>query len=237
MVVVDSLSKRFGRLEVLKDVNATFEPGHVTAVVGPNAAGKSTLMKSILGLVIPDKGSVTILGQPTKGNPAARERVGYMPQEPRFPDNLRVSELFDFVQDLRGVHPTGLDSLIDEFELRPHLSKPLRVLSGGTKQKASAVLTFLFDPTVLLLDEPSAGLDPVASSRLKDRILAERERGATVILTSHVMSELEELADEVLFLLEGTVRFRGTIQSIRHRTGENRLERAVAHLMTNGAAA
>src|SRR5690606_19628646 len=111
MVVVDSLSKRFGRLEVLKDVNATFEPGHVTAVVGPNAAGKSTLMKSILGLVIPDKGSVTILGQPTKGNPAARERVGYMPQEPRFPDNLRVSELFDFVQDLRGAHPTGLDSL------------------------------------------------------------------------------------------------------------------------------
>lgn len=237
MVVVDSLSKRFGRLQVLKDVSATFEPGKVTAVVGPNAAGKSTLMKSILGLVIPDSGAVTILGQPTAGNPASRARVGYMPQEPRFPDNLRISELFDFVMDLRGEHPTSLDALIDEFELRPHLAKPLRVLSGGTRQKASAVLTFLFDPAVLLLDEPSAGLDPVASSRLKDRILEERRAGATVILTSHVMSELEELADEVLFLLEGTVRFRGTIQSIRDRTGENRLERAVAHLMTNGVAA
>jgi len=237
MVVVDSLSKRFGRLQVLKDVSATFEAGKVTAVVGPNAAGKSTLMKSILGLVIPDGGTVTIDGMPTLGNPASRARVGYMPQEPRFPDNLRVSELFDFVQDLRGEHPSGLDALIDEFELRLHLAKPLRVLSGGTRQKASAVLTFLFDPNVLLLDEPSAGLDPVASSRLKDRILDERDSGATVILTSHVMSELEELADEVLFLLEGTVRFRGTIQSIRDRTGENRLERAVAHLMTNGVAA
>ena len=237
MVVVDSLSKRFGRLQVLKDVSATFEAGKVTAVVGPNAAGKSTLMKSILGLVIPDDGTVTIDGMPTLGNPTSRARVGYMPQEPRFPDNLRVSELFDFVQDLRGEHPSGLDALIDEFELRPHLAKPLRVLSGGTRQKASAVLTFLFDPNVLLLDEPSAGLDPVASSRLKDRILDERDSGATVILTSHVMSELEELADEVLFLLEGTVRFRGTIQSIRDRTGENRLERAVAHLMTNGVAA
>lgn len=236
MVVVDSLSKRFGRLEVLKDVSATFEPGKVTAVVGPNAAGKSTLMKAILGLVIPDAGSVTIDGIDIAGNPASRARVGYMPQEPRFPDNLRVSELFEFVQDLRGERPGGLDELIDEFELRPHLAKPLRVLSGGTRQKASAVLTFLFEPTVLLLDEPSAGLDPVASSRLKDRILDERSSGATVILTSHVMSELEELADEVLFLLEGAVQFTGTIQSIRDRTGERRLERAVAHLMTNRAA-
>jgi len=235
MVVVDSLSKRFGQLEVLREVSAAFEPGTVTAVVGPNAAGKSTLMKSILGLVIPDSGSVTILGQQTVGNPASRQRVGYMPQEPRLPDNLRVSELFDFVQDLRGERPARLDDLIDLFELRPHLAKPLRVLSGGSRQKASAVLTFLFDPTVLLLDEPSAGLDPVASSRLKDHILAERARGTTVILTSHVMSELEELADEVLFLLEGTVRFRGTTQSLRDSTGEIRLERAVAQLMTNGA--
>lgn len=237
MVVVDSLSKRFGRLEVLKGVSATFEPGKVTAVVGPNAAGKSTLMKSILGLVIPDSGSVMIDGVSAAGNPASRAHVGYMPQEPRFPDNLKVSELFEFVQDLRDQRPSGLDPLIDEFELRPHLAKPLRTLSGGTRQKASAVLTFLFDPTILLLDEPSAGLDPVASSRLKDRILAERSRGTTVILTSHVMSELEELADEVLFLLEGTVQFTGTIQSIRDRTGERRLERAVAHLMTNRVAA
>lgn len=232
MVVVDALSKRFGRLEVLKGVSATFEPGKVTAVVGPNASGKTTLMKSILGLVLPDAGDVTIGGVSVKNNPASRERVGYMAQEPRFPDNLKISELFKFVQDLRGERPGGLDDLIDYFDLRPHLSKPIRSLSGGTRQKASAVLTFLFSPRVLLLDEPSAGLDPVASSRLKDKIMQERDNGATVLLTSHVMSELEELADEVLFLLEGTVRFRDTLSAIRAMTGESRLERAVAKLMS-----
>lgn len=237
MVVVHSLSKRFGRLEVLKGVSARFEPGRVTAVVGPNASGKTTLMKSILGLVLPDAGEVTIDGANVRGDPGVRRRVGYMPQEPRFPDNLRVTELFALVQDLRGERPAGLGELIDLFDLGQHVDKPVRSLSGGTRQKASAVLTFLFEPRVLLLDEPSAGLDPVASSRLKDRILAERAGGATVLLTSHVMSELEELADEVLFLLEGTVRFRGTLERLRALTGETRLERAVARLMSGDAPA
>lgn len=236
MVVVDGLRKRFGRLEVLKGVSASFEPGRVTAVVGPNASGKTTLMKSVLGLVLPDAGSVTIGGEPVAGNPCSRGAVGYMAQEPRFPDNLRITELFDFIQDLRFERAAELDDLIDYFELRPHLNKPMRVLSGGTKQKVSAVLALSFRPSVLLLDEPSAGLDPIANSRLKDRILLERRQGATVILTSHVMSELEELADEVLFLLEGKVRFRGTLASIRERTGEARLERAVARLMRAASA-
>jgi Cu-processing system ATP-binding protein len=235
MVVVDSLKKRFGRHEVLTGVSAEFRPGLVTAVVGPNASGKTTLLKSILGLVRPDSGSVTIDGQLVGSDPQVRARVGYMPQEPRFPDNLKVSEVFSLVQDLRGEKAVDLGELIDYFALREHLAKPLRTLSGGTKQKASAVLTFAFHPRVLILDEPSAGLDPVASSRLKDRILRERAQGATVLLTSHVMSELEELADEVLFLLEGVVRFRGTLDMIRESTGESRLERAVAKLMSGSA--
>lgn len=232
MVRVEGLSKSFGKLSVLKGVSAEFAPGRVTAVIGPNASGKTTLMKSILGLVLPDEGGVTVMGEPVRDNPGARRHIGYLPQEPRFPDNLRVSELFAFVQDLRGERPAGLADLIDLFDLRPHLHKPLRTLSGGTKQKASAVLTFLFEPKVLLLDEPSGGLDPVASSRLKDRILEERDGGATVILTSHVMSELEELTDEVLFLLEGTVRYRGSLPAIREATNERRLERAIAKIMT-----
>ncbi len=237
MVVVDSLTKRFGRLEVLRGVSAEFRPGLVTAVVGPNASGKTTLLKCLLGLVRPDSGTVTVDGRPVDGDPSVRAGVGYMPQEARFPDNLRVRELFELVQDLRGERSPALDELVDLFGLREHLGKPLRTLSGGTRQKASAVLTFAFAPRVLVLDEPGAGLDPLASSRLKDLILAERERGATVLLTSHVMSELEELADEVLFLLDGTVRFRGTLASLRLSTGERRLERALARLMGGEALA
>jgi Cu-processing system ATP-binding protein len=231
MVAVDAVTKRFGPLEVLKGVSTTFEAGRVTAVVGPNASGKTTLMKCILGLVLPDSGSVEVAGEQALRNPAARSSIGYMPQKTEFPENLKPRELLAWIQDLRGEKGERLDELMDYFQLGPHLGKPLRVLSGGTRQKVSAVLAFLFDPQILILDEPTAGLDPLASSRLKDKILDERRRGKAIILTSHVMSELEELTDEVVFLLEGEILFRGTLDEIRERTGEVKLERAIAGMM------
>lgn len=231
MVAVDAVTKSFGPLEVLKGISTTFEPGRITAVVGPNASGKTTLMKCILGLVLPDGGTVEIEGRRALRNPAVRAHIGYMPQRAKFPENLRPRELLNWVQDLRGERSPRLDELQDYFELEPHMGKPLRVLSGGTRQKVSAVLAFLFDPGILILDEPTAGLDPLASSRLKDRILEEKRRGKAIILTSHVMSELEELTDEVVFLLEGEILFRGTLSEIRECTGEAKLERAVARLM------
>jgi Cu-processing system ATP-binding protein len=154
-----------------------------------------------------------------------------MPQKAQFPDNLRVQELLRWIEDLRGQTSSARVELIDYFDLKPHLQKSLRTLSGGTRQKVSAVLALMFNPKVLLFDEPTAGLDPLASSRLKDTILEEKAKGKTILLTSHVMSELEELADEVLFLLDGTIVFRGTLAEIRERSGEAKLERAIAKLM------
>ncbi len=231
MVRVEELTKRYGALEALKGVTAEFPPGKVTAVVGPNASGKSTLMKSILGLVVPSGGEVYVLGEPARKNPRVREHIGYMPQDPRFPENTTVREVVRWIEELRGAPKLDLDELFAYFGLSPHLDQPTRVLSGGTRQKLSAVLAFLFDPEVFILDEPTAGLDPLASSRFKDRVAAERDRGKTVILTSHVMSELEELADRLVFLLEGEVVFAGDLEELRERTGEVRLERAVARLM------
>jgi len=231
MVRVEELTKRYGTLEALKGVSAEFPPGVVTAVVGPNASGKTTLMKSILGLVVPDSGNVWVMDRPALKNPKVREHIGYMPQDPRFPENVTVREVIRWIEELRGRPKLDLEELMAYFGLEPHLEKPTRVLSGGTRQKLSAVLAFLFDPEVLILDEPTAGLDPLASSRFKDRVAGEKERGKTVILTSHVMSELEELADRVVFLLEGAVVFSGDLDELRERTGETRLERAVARLM------
>ncbi len=231
MVRVEELTKRYGALEALKGVTAEFPPGKVTAVVGPNASGKSTLMKSILGLVVPSGGEVYVLGEPARKNPRVREHIGYMPQDPRFPENTTVREVVRWIEELRGAPKLDLDGLLEYFGLSPHLDQPTRVLSGGTRQKLSAVLAFLFDPEVLILDEPTAGLDPLASSRFKDRVAAERDRGKTVILTSHVMSELEELAERLVFLLEGEVVFAGDLEELREKTGEARLERAVARLM------
>ncbi len=230
MVIVEQVKKRFGRLEVLREVSATFEAGKIIAIVGPNASGKTTLMKCILGLVLPDSGNVTIDKQNVK-DAKTRSQIGYMPQKAQFPDNLRVQELLHWIQDLRGQTSNVQNELVDYFDLKPHLQKSLRTLSGGTRQKVSAVLALMFNPSVLLFDEPTAGLDPLASSRLKDTILEQKSQGKTILLTSHVMSELEELADEVLFLLDGSIVFRGTLDEIRQRSGEARLERAIAKLM------
>jgi Cu-processing system ATP-binding protein len=230
MVVVEQVKKRFGRLEVLRGINATFEAGKITAIVGPNASGKTTLMKSILGLVLPDSGEVTIDGQDVK-DAKTRDQIGYMPQKAQFPDNLRVQELLSWIESLRGQKTSAREDLTNSFGLKPHLQKSLRTLSGGTRQKVSAVLALMFNPSVLLFDEPTAGLDPLASSRLKDTILEQKAQGKTILLTSHVMSEIEELADEVLFLLDGTIVFRDTLDEIRRRSGETRLERAIAKLM------
>ena len=231
MVHVEALTKRFGPLEVLKGVSAEFPAGAVTAVVGPNASGKTTLMKSILGLVLPDSGRVEVLGEPAINNPRVREHIGYMPQDPRFPENVTGREVLAWIEELRGRPKARLEELVKRFGLAEHLDRPTRFLSGGTRQKLSAVLAFLFDPAVLILDEPTAGLDPLASSRFKDLVKAERDRGKTVILTSHVMSELEELAERIVFLLEGRVVFSGAVEALREATGETRLERAVARMM------
>ena len=238
MIDIRALGKRFGRVEVLRSVDLQIRRGHVTAIVGPNAAGKTTLLKMILGLVRPDGGELTFDGERVNGDPAYRSRIGYMPQSPRFPDHLTGHELIGLMTDLRA--PTGVAvdrELIDRFGLSPELDKPLRTLSGGTRQKVNAVLAFLFDPELLILDEPTAGLDPVASGVLKNKIARSHAAGKTFILTSHIMSELEELANDVAFLLDGRVQFAGAIHDLKVRTHEFTLERAVARIMTSMEAA
>lgn len=233
---INGLAKSFGKLSVLKSLDLQFECGSATAIIGHNGSGKTTLIKIILGLVKPDAGRMFFDGAKLNGQADYRARIGYMPQAARFPENLTATELFSMLKDLRG-NPEAIDEeLIHAFRLAPELNKPLRTLSGGTRQKVSAVIAFLFRPAFIILDEPTAGLDPVASSILKDKIRQERARGTTFILTSHIMSEIEEVADRIVFLLDGRIQFTGTAADIKHATGQPHLERAIAHLMTEAAA-
>jgi Cu-processing system ATP-binding protein len=237
MITITSLKKRFGRLEVLRGADLTVVPGRVTAILGPNGAGKTTLIKSILGLTRPDSGRILFDGERIGSDEKYRARIGYMPQLARFPENLSARELIAMLRSLRGAEVAVDEELIERFELEPHMDKPLRTLSGGSRQKVNAVAAFLFRPELVILDEPTAGLDPVSSGVLKDRILEQKAAGRTFILTSHIMSELEELADDVAFLVEGIVRFAGPVHDLKLETRQLNLERAIAQMMKKEAAA
>ena len=236
VITARGVTKRFGRLEVLRQVDLEIPAGRITGLVGPNAAGKSTFIKSVLGLVRPDAGELQVLGQLVNGDERYRSRIGYMPQAAHFPENLCGAEVLAMIRDLRGPGAASDTALLDGFDLGPQLDKPIRTLSGGTRQKLSAALAFLFRPDLLILDEPTAGLDPIASGIFKEQLAAVRERGASILLASHTLSELEAHADDIVFLLDGRIRFHGPVAQLMERTGFANLERAVAALMQGGAA-
>lgn len=229
MIRIDGLRKAYGSREVLRGVSLDIRGGAVTALVGPNASGKSTLLKALLGLVRPDAGAIVIHGAPIDAEGRYRERIGYMPQLARFPDNLTVAELFALVAEFRPGAARD-DELIEAFHLVREMERPVRVLSGGTRQKVSAALAFLFRPELLILDEPTAGLDPLSSVVLKEKIRSVRDAGGTVLITSHVAADLEGLCDDVVFLCDGEVGFAGPFTSLLDQVGERRLEKAIVSL-------
>ena len=237
MIRVRELTKRFDGVYALRAVDLDIIPGRVTAILGPNGAGKTTLMKMILGLTRVTDGKILVDGERIGDDPAYRARIGYMPQIARFPENLTAAELIAMLCDLRGEAAELDDDLVTRFGLSDQLGKPLRTLSGGTRQKVNAVLAFLFQPDLLILDEPTAGLDPVSSAVLKDKILEARNAGRTVIVTSHVLSDLDALADDIAFLIDGRVAFAGSVHDLKLRTRELSLERAIARVMMQGAVA
>jgi len=231
MIEVKGFSKKYGKLTVLKDVNLRIEEGSITAVVGPNGSGKTTLIKSMLGLALIEEGEIRINNHALNSECSYRRDIGYMPQLSRYPDNLSTRELLDMLKDLRNTREDLDEELIEKLDMVKEMDKPTRNLSGGTRQKVSAIIAFLFSPKLLMLDEPTAALDPVSSSYLKDKIIKENNRGKTIILTSHNMNEIDELSKNIIFLLEGRVFFEGMVDELKKLTGQENLERAVANLM------
>ena len=234
MISVKNLYKSFGQIQVLNDVSFDVEAGKVIAVLGPNGSGKTTILKTMLGMVIPQKGKIVFNGQRLNGQCDYRKKIGYLPQIAQFPSNLRVKELIKMIKSVRNV-PSNEEELIETFGLQRFLNERLGNLSGGTKQKVNIVLTFMFDSPLIILDEPTAGLDPLSLIHLKELIAKEKAAGKTFLVTTHIMSLVEELADEIIFLLEGKIYFQGSVEELKIKTDQKNLEHAIAEILNDHA--
>jgi len=234
MIRIDNLSKKFKRLQALERVSVQLNRGKLISLIGPNSSGKTTLIKCILGMVKTAKGKIYVNDTKINGDPSYRKQIGYMPQIGRYPDNMKVGQLFTMMKHIRNASENDLDTdLITKFNLVAIFDKPMRTLSGGTRQKVSAALAFYFNPDILILDEPTAGLDPLSSEILKDKIIAEKKKNKLILITSHILSDLDDLATDIMYLQDGRLQFFKSIETLRKETGEPKLGKAIAKIMKN----
>jgi Cu-processing system ATP-binding protein len=232
MIYYKHVTKKFGKLLALHQVTLKLTMGKSYALIGPNGSGKTTLIKSLLGLVLPTSGETFFDGDAIKNKWSYRGRIGYMPQIGRYPDNMKIGQVIEMMKNIRPDSKEWDEELIQSFGLNKILEKRMHTLSGGTRQKVSAALAFLFPSPVLILDEPTAGLDPVAVEILKEKILKEKEKGKLLVISSHIMSDLEELTTDVIYINEGQIPFNNSIEDLMDITGETRLGKAIARLIT-----
>lgn len=233
MIRIENINKQFKKLHALNGINAHFNKGQVISLIGPNGSGKTTLIKSILGLVKPNSGQIFFNDEAISQNVEYRKNIGYMPQIGRYPDNMKIGQLFKMIKNIREEKEWD-EELYYRFKLDTILDKSMKALSGGTRQKVSAALAFLFNPDVLILDEPTAGLDPLSSEILKEKILSEKEKGKLILITSHVLSDLEDLTTDVMYMQDGRILFNKSMIELKQETGEEKLGKAISWMMKHG---
>ena len=232
MVSIRGLSKTYRdfwgrrRVEALRGIHLEVARGEILGLLGPNGSGKTTLVKALLGLVRPTAGAATIDGQPA-GSVAARRLCGYLPEDSPFPRGFTPRELLELFSELVGV-PRALRSdqvsrLLDSLDLREFASRRLSQLSRGTLRRVGFALALVGDPAVLLLDEPTSGMDPLAAPAVREELRRRRADGATVILSTHLASDVEGLCDRVAILAHGRLLAVDAVDRLLARPGVTRL--------------
>lgn len=234
MIQIKKVSKQFGNLEALREVDLSCDAGQCIALIGPNGCGKTTLIKSILGMTIPGSGTILFDGKDIRDDEQYRRKIGYMPQIGRYPSNMSIGQVIEMIRDIRSSDDRLDEDLIKAFGLKDLLHKQMGTLSGGTTQKVSASLAFLFSPDALILDEPTAGLDPVSSEMLKEKIIHQHRQGKLVIITSHLLSELDELVTHVVMMQEGRLLFHLPTEALKEKTHSPNLAKAITYILKRG---
>ncbi len=233
MIDIRNITKSYGKFEVLKSVNLEINEGQILTLMGPNGSGKTTLLKCLLGLVLPDSGDIFVNGINVRNNFEYRQKIGYMPQTAHFPENIKVSDVMQIIREIRG-EKTAVDfEIFETFGIENFSQKKISALSQGMKQKVSASLTFMFDSEILILDEPTVGLDPLSAEFLKGKILKEKDKGKLILITTHILNEVKEMSDRLTFLLEGEVRVDRLIEAKEKEEKSNGILEKFSDLFKN----
>jgi Cu-processing system ATP-binding protein len=235
MIKINNITKHFGKFKALNSVSIQMDRGECIALIGPNGCGKTTLIKSILGMVLPEAGEILFDDRNIRDNNEYRQYIGYMPQIGRYPENMSIGQVISMIQGIRKYAGEMDTELYQQFEIGSLLDKKMRTLSGGTMHKVSATLAFMFHPKVLILDEPTAGLDPIASEILKNKIVKARDEGKLVLITSHLLSELEDLISQVIFMQEGNIILHKDVAQLKQDTGQQTIVKSIVHLLKTEA--
>lgn len=222
MIRIEHLVKRYGRLRAVDNLSLEVEAGECLGLVGPNGAGKSTTLKSVVGLVRPTSGRVLVAGHDVAREPrAARTALGYLPQGVQFPAGFSVLETATLYARVRGLRDGWMSAFtaLERAGLGTASERDVGALSGGMRQRLGLAVAFLGDPRVLVLDEPTVSLDPEASMGIRDLLAAQRGAGRTILISSHLLAELETLVDRVAFVHAGRLVALGTLAALERSLG------------------
>ncbi len=231
MIELINIQKTFGKTKVLSDLSVQLSSNRCIGLIGPNGCGKTTLIKSILGMVMPDSGEILFEGKKIKGDNTYRNKIGYMPQIGRYPENMTIGQVIKMMKEMRQFKGALDEELYYAFGVDKLTDKKMRTLSGGTTQKVSAILAFLFNPDVLILDEPTAGLDPLASEILRDKIQREKSNQKLILITSHLLSELDDMVSHIIFMQDGHISLYNSIEELTEKTGQQKISKAISSIL------
>lgn len=214
-IAIAALHKRYGRHTALHSLDLRVRPGTIFGLIGPNGAGKTTTLRTLVDIIRPTSGTARVLGEdPRRGGAALRRRIGYVPGELRLEGRTTGRRMLDFYAEVSGtVSPHDVHDLADRLGI--DLGRPVHTLSKGNKQKLGLLQAFMHRPELLILDEPTSGLDPLVQREFLQLVREAREAGQTVLLSSHVLSEIQQTADEVAVLANGRIVAEGDVASLR----------------------
>ncbi len=215
-VEIEGVGKRYGKIEAVRDVSLAFAPGQTVALVGHNGAGKTTLLKLMLGHIRPTAGTIRVLGEdPAAGEFAARSKVGFLPENVSFNPALTGREILSFYMRLKRAPAAMAGELLDRVGLAAASARRVGTYSKGMRQRLGLAQALIGEPRLLLLDEPTTGLDPALRQSFYEIVQTLRDHGATVVLCSHALAELGERADRVVIMSAGTMLAHGSIEELR----------------------